>query len=377
MLKTLRVLAVAAVAAPGAACGDEQAAQPVQTEVLPVAAGAAPSACALRPVRYVHGKLEDKFLIGGGPGEPLKREAVFAKRRIQINTDGAPNSYHGDAISADDPSVGAINIICNSGTKLYESGLWSYLKSLFVAPESLKCYGKSGISVDPRYAEIYKSVKANDWSPAQGYRIQFNWDILAKKEAPEASWFASLFARDRPCITDDGFFVSKTKLGHHAPKQSCDPSAWLDANEVKGFVLPQHWLADWTSPRAARWASFQPGDVVVAYRPAEGTEPETWVYGIVGDAGPIYKLGEATLAFNWPLHRKTGNIRAEIRTYRQAVGLDTDMLSPQEIPLLVLEGSAPALGGDYSPESIETKAREVFAKWGGEERFKACLAAFD
>jgi hypothetical protein len=356
-----------------AACGEQQRAEPIQTTDLPAATTPAAAACALRPVSYEHGRLKDTFLIGGGAADPLKREAVFARRRIQINTDGAPNSYHSEAINADQPSIGAINIVCNSGTKLYAWGLWSYLKSFFVTPEPIACYSKSGISVDPKYTEIYNAIKANDWSPAAGHRIEFNWAILAKASS-DAGWFASLFAKDRPCIADGGFFVSKTKLSRHAPKDSCDQSAWLDANEEKAFVLPQHWFADWTTPGAQRWASFEPGDVVVAYRAAEGDRPETWVYGVVGDAGPIYKLGEATLAFNWQLHRRRGAIRDEIRTYRKAIELDTDTLKPQQIPLLVLEGTAPALGGDYSSANIDAKAREVFDGWGGPERFKACLA---
>lgn len=365
----LRAAAAATAVMTCAACGD-QVAKPIETKEVPAASSAA--ACGLRPVRYEHGRLKDTFLIGGEPNQSVKREAVFAKRRIQINTDGAPNSYHADTINADDPAVGAINIICNSGTKLYEHGLWAFVKGLFIKPEPLECYGKSGITVDPKYAEIYKAIKANDWSPAAGYRIEFNWNILAK--APPKSWWAAVFGPERPCVSDGGFFVSKTKLGRHAPKDACDQGAWLDANEEKAFVLPQHWLADWASPRAERWASFQPGDVVVAYRQAEGEAPETWVFGIVGDAGPIYKLGEATLAFNWQLQRRTGNIRDEIRTYRKAIELDTDTLDPQQIPLVVLEDTALELGGDYSAQNIESKARAVFAKWGGTERFKQCLA---
>lgn len=371
----MKIIAAAALTVLATGCEQEPAALPIKTADLAPAKGEAAAACALRPVSYEHGRLKDTFLVGGGAADPLKREAVFATRRIQINTDGAPNSYHSEAINADEPSVGAINIVCNAGTKLYEWSLWSFLKSFFVTPEPIGCYGKSGITVDPAYAQIYKAVKDNDWSPAAGHRIEFNWNILAKENSKHesSSWLASFFKQERPCIAEGGFFVSKTKLARHRPKHNCDQSAWLDANEEKAFVLPQHWFADWKAPQAERWASFKPGDVVVAYRPAEADQPETWVYGIVGDAGPIYKLGEATLAFNWQLQRRSGDIRREIRTYRSAIMLDTDTLKPQEIPLVVLEGTAPALGGDYSAANIEAKAREVFDKWGGAERFKACL----
>lgn len=364
-----RALAAAALAVACAACEGEKTPAPLaQTVDLPKEASAAASMCALRPVQYAYGTLKDKFLVGGDGSDALKRQAVFAKRRIQINTDGADNSYHSERISADDPSVGAINIICNAGVKIYARSVWN----LFRKPEPLRCYGPKGISVDSRYADTYKAIRDNNWKPANGYAIEFNWNILAKAE-PNKSWLRRLFEWDRPCVNAKGFFVSKTKLADHAPRDACDQGAYLDANDIKAFVLPQHWLAEWQSANVARWASFEPGDVVVAYRPAEEGRPETWVFGIVGDTGPLAKFGEATLAFNWQVHRNDGAIRDKVRTYRDAVGLDTDVLRPSRIPLLVLERTAAALGGDYSPANIETQARKEFAKWGGEERFKACL----
>ena len=369
MPTVLRALAAASIAIFCAGCEQEKPpGPPVQTVEVPVAAGEAASACLLRPIAYTHGKLKDKFLIGKDDTDPLKRQAVFAKRRLQVNTDGAENSYHSDRINADDRNIGAVNIVCNADVKLYPRTWWSFLRR----PEPLNCYAKNGVSVEPRYMEIYKAIKNAEWKPAEGYRIAFNWDILAKKES-NSFWPLRMFEPDRPCVNPSGFFVSKTKLAHYTPKDQCDQRAYLDSNEEKAVVLPQHWFADWSSQVAARWASFLPGDVVVAHRPAEGGQPETWVFGIVGDSGPLQKFGEATMAFNWQLLRNSGSIREKIRTFKEALMLDTDMLKPQEIPLLVLERTAPALGGNYSAANIEAKAREEFAKWGGEARFKACL----
>lgn len=367
----MRALAAASVAIVCAGCEEPKAPRPAaQTQDVPRADSPAASACALHPVNYTHGSLKDRFLVGKDAADPLKRQAVFAKRRLAVNTDGAENSYHSDKINADDPSIGAINIICNADVKLYERSLWTW----FRRPQPVKCYRDSGVSVEPRYMEIYKAIKDNDWKPAQGHRIEFNWNILVKKEGG-TSWFSKWFEWDRPCVNERGFFVSKTKLTHYAPKQQCDQRAYLDANEEKAVVLPQHWLAEWQASDVPRWASFLPGDVVVAYRPAEGEQPELWVYGVVGDTGPLQKFGEATLAFNWQVLRKTGVIREKVRTYKDALSVDTDVLKPSQIPLLVLEGTAPALGGDYSAANVEAQARKEFAKWGGEARFKACLDA--
>lgn len=371
----VRPLLAASVMLLCAGCEEEEKPPPVPTATVavPAKSGDAAAACALGAVAYRHGTLKDTFLVGKETGDPLRRHAVFAKRRLRINTDGAENSYHRDRINADDRSVGAVNIICNAGVRIYPHSVWN-LWGVLGRPEAVKCYTSIGISVEPRYIELYKAIRDNDWRPAQGHRIQFNWNILAKSE-PQTSWLWRLFAWERPCVNAEGFFVSKTRLTHYVPREACDQRAYFDSNEGRAVVLPQHWFADWRSQQAERWASFLPGDVVVGYRPAERGHPEAWVFGIVGDAGPLSKFGEATLAFNWQLMRKTGSIREQIRTYKEALSLDTDTIEPQQVPLLVLEGTATALGGDYSAPNIEARAREVFAKWGGEARFRACLAA--
>src|SRR5262249_33927170 len=136
------------------------------------------------------------------------------------------------------------------------------------------------------------------------------------------------------------------------------------------FVLPQNWFADWSSSKVARWASFHTGDVVVAYRPKEGDRPEIWVYGVVGDAGPLGELGEATLAFNWELLRKPGRPWEVARTYKDVTSADTDSL---KVAFVVLENTASAFAGNVSVDTIEPVGRRVFNSWGGEQRFKRCL----
>jgi hypothetical protein len=369
-----RALVAASVIMLCAACEEEKPPPvPVATVAVPAKPGEAAAACGLRAVVYRHGKLKDTFLVGKETSDPLRRHAVFSKRRLRVNTDGAENSYHSDRINADDRSVGAVNIICNAGVRIYPHSVWNFW-GLLVRPQPVECYASSRISVEPRYMELYKAIKDNDWRPAQGHSIGFNWSILGRNE-PQTFWPWRLFARERPCVNPEGFFVSKTKITRYVPKDACDQRAYLDSNEGRAVVLPQHWFADWRSPQVARWASFLPGDVVVAYRPADRGQPETWVFGIVGDAGPLDKFGEATMAFNWQLMGKTGSIREQIRTYKDALSLDTDTIEPHRVSLLVLEGTAPALGGDYSAANIEVRAREAFAEWGGETRFKACLEA--
>lgn len=370
------IAAVAAAAVLTAACLDQQPAAPpevAKTAPSPAKPGvdaAAVAACKLDGVDYDYKGLKDRFLVGKAGEKDLVREAVFARRVLHVNTDGAANSYHSEVIAADDPKVGALNLICNAGVRIYPHGwVQQYFSWLpwIAAPKPIKCYGERGVTVDPAYAAAYQKLRANDWKPADGHRITFNWDILGKQ--PGAG------GHERPCVNKDGFFTSMTKLVQGKPKDSCDQTVYIDANSVPAFVLPQHWFIGWSKPTATRWASFKDGDVMVAHIPAKGAKPETWVYGIVGDAGPLGKLGEGAIALNWALKGETGSITDKIRTYKDVVRLDSSAFDTKQIPFLVLEGTGPKLGGKFTPDHIRAVAEKTFTDWGGKTRFKACLAA--
>ena len=315
---------------------------------------AALAACKLAGVDYEYKGLKDRFLVGkAGEGE-LTREAIFARRVLHVNTDGAANSYHADVIAADKPEVGALNLVCNAGVRIIPHGwVQQYFSWLpwVEAPKPIKCYGETGVTVDPAYAAAYLKIKANDWKPADGHRMTFNWDILGKK--PETSGHA------RPCVDKDGFFTSMTKLVQGKAKDSCDQSVYIDANSVPAFVLPQHWFAGWAKPSATRWASFKDGDVMVGHIPAKGARPDAWVYAIVGDAGPIGKLGEGSIALNWALKGESGDIKQKVRTYKDVVKLDSSAFDTKQIPFLVLEGTGGELGGKFTPDHIRTVVERV------------------
>lgn len=340
----------------------------------PGADAAALAACKLDAVDYDFRGLKDRFLVGKDQQDALKRQAVFARRVFHVNTDGAPNSYHSKTIGADDRALGALNLICNAVVSIHPVGGWFSWLPWAAKPRPLRCYGERGIKVDPAYAAAYEKIRANDWKPTDGHRITFNWDILGKQPSTPG-WLGRWFAVEKPCVDVNGFFTSMTKLVGKPAKDSCDQSAYIDANEIPAFVLPKHWFASWKSASTGRWASFKDGDVMVAHRPAAGSQPESWVYGIVGDAGPIGRLGEATVAMNWMIKGQQGQIRDKVRTYLDVLKLDTGTMNPKEVPFLVLEGSAPALGGKYTVDNIRAVAEKTFEAWGGQARFKACLGA--
>jgi hypothetical protein len=373
-------LVAVALAAAMSGCGDQKTVtapeQPKTTAAAPKAGvdAATLEACGLTSVDYDFRGLKDRLLVG--KAETTERGAVFARRVLHVNTDGAPNSYHSRVIAADDRQIGALNLICNAVVQIRPVSWGEWLPTWFPGyskPKPIRCYGERGIKVDANYARIYEAIRANDWQPAEGHRIEFNWDILGRAPMPE-TWPNSMFGTERPCVDKDGFFTSMTKL-RNGGQDSCDQRAHLDANEIPALVLPKHWFADWSSKTVGRWGSFKDGDVVVAYRPATATAPELFVPAIVGDAGPIGRLGEASIAMNWQLKREQGDIRQRVRTYLDVLKLDTGSLNPKEVPFLVLEDTAKALQKKYTPELIRDVATKVFRDWGGEARFKACLAA--
>jgi hypothetical protein len=363
-----------------AGCGDQKTVsgpeQPKTTTAAPKAGvdAATLASCGLKPIDYDFRGLKDRMLVGKADGDT--RDAVFARRVVHVNTDGAPNSYHSRVIGADDRQVGALNLICNAVVTIRPESWTSWLPSWLpgtAPPKPIRCYGERGIKIDPTFARLYEAIRANDWQPAEGHRIEFNWDILGRSPVPE-SWPSSMFGREKPCVDKDGFFTSMTKL-RQGGQDSCDQRAFIDANEIPAFVLPKHWFADWSSKTVGRWGSFRDGDIVVAYRPATATAPELFVPAIVGDAGPIGRLGEATIAMNWMLKRETGDIRQKVRTYLDVLKLDTGTSTPKDVPFLVLENTGKALGHAYTPDNIRAVAGRLFREWGGEARFKSCLAA--
>jgi hypothetical protein len=321
-----------------------------------------PEPCPLTAVEYRYGNLMTNVLVERFDGASTSRNVVLGRRRIQVNTDGAPNSYHSRAIKADDEAVGAINIICNADVKIF--------KKSGDAKIPVAC--RKDISVADEYAAAYEELRNKNWEETEsGYSIQFNWDIIGRgvQSRPDGPY--------GPCINPDGFFVAKTRLRLRSSTDECDGSIYPDSSVTSAFVLPMNWFAGYRKRADAspeRFSNFRAGDVVAAYRPGGSNRPPVWAYGVIGDSGPFAKLGEATIAFNRQLRRS----EAAVRTYRQALALDTDTITPKEIGFVVFEGSASSLNRDYSPANIAKAGEQRLAAWMGgaldkaQARFLAC-----
>jgi hypothetical protein len=342
--------------------------RPAKLELTPIPDDPAldaklPMPCPLTAVEYRFRNLMTNLLVERFDDNSTSRKVVIGRRRIQINTDGAANSYHSRAIKADDETVGAINIICNARVKIF--------KKVGDIKTQVPCL-KGDFSVTDEYVTAYEELRNNNWDETpSGYSIQFDWDIIGRgaqirTDGPYA-----------PCIKPDGFFVAKTRLRLRSSTDDCDPSIYPDSNTTSSFVLPLNWFDGYqkkTDTSPDRFANFKSGDVVVAYRPGGVVRQPVWAYGVVGDAGPFATLGEATIAFNRQILRST----AAIKTHKQALKLDTDVLRIKEIGFAVFEGSVAELNRDYSAANVKKVGEKRLAAWidgaldKAKSRFAAC-----
>lgn len=238
---------------------------------------------------------------------------AFASQ-MQVNTDGAPDSYHPDDIG--------ITHICN------------------------------GVSTGPNCK----------WEPA----------CLPKFRQARAEGFAgptkvcffamATNANGRPIIQGasdprPGFFVSTTAL--RQPGEGVrTPQAQLDSNTVPFAVIPSTWQSTGRpGPKL--------GDFGVAFRRSTGKMS----FFVIGDIGPRRKLGEGSVA----LHQALGNdpfvIRHGVRRARKGIG-------GRDVDYLLFPRSAKP-GEQLDAASIERFTRPLLEDFGGIERLRACATTFD
>ena len=201
-----------------------------------------PEPCPLTAIEYRYGSLMTNVLVERFDDNSTARNVVLGRRRIQVNTDGAANSYHSRVIKADDEAVGAINIICNAQTKIF--------KKTGETKKPIVCR-QNAYSVTDEYATAYEELRSKNWEDTDsGYSIQFDWNIIGKgsQVRPDGPF--------APCIKEDGFFVAKTRLRLRPSANECDASIYPDSNLTSAFVLPINWFANYQKKEV------QPGPVL-------------------------------------------------------------------------------------------------------------------
>jgi hypothetical protein len=244
---------------------------------------------------------------------PLLRDAstgaiAFASQ-MQVNADGAPDSYHPDDIGT--------THICN-GVSIGASCTWK-----------AQCLPE------------FRQAKAEGFSgPTK---------ICFFAMATEAHGLPIVQGASDP---KPGFFVSTTSLRQpgEGPRT---PQAQLDSNTVPFAVVPSTW-------NRTREPGPRLGDFGVALRRSTGKME----FFVIGDIGPAKKLGEGSIA----LHQALGNDPFRMRggVKRARVGIPA-----RDVFYLMFPGTA-VQNEKFDAQMIRRHGGELLTRFGGEARLRAC-----
>jgi hypothetical protein len=195
----------------------------------------------------------------------------------------------------------------------------------------------------------FEKLAANDWEP-----VAQTWQVLSSNVIERNK------TTGKPCVSSDGFLVSKTAAVAVANGFSrdgdCDQSKWIDAATIPALVLPtgSQFLA----------AGARPLNIVVVYN----LKDKRLAFGIVGDTGPANEIGEASVEMNRILN---GLPEGKLPTSRDDA--KKRFQAPQSF-ILVFPGKVNRIAVPITPQRVHDLAKARFDAWGGEARLKGCLA---
>jgi hypothetical protein len=177
------------------------------------------------------------------------------------------------------------------------------------------------------------------------------------------------FKNGKPCDLVNGFLVSATTLHKPNIQDVCDIDNYINALEVPAIVLPRN-PQNGLSAFSQRNAKI--GDLVVVMMPGTATP----VFSVVGDLGPVNRLGEGTVALAAKLLGKP----APPRNYNEIRGRDEFAgrgWTVSRALVLIFPGMHDSANPFMTSDRIEQAARMKFEAWGGVTRLKACARDYD
>jgi hypothetical protein len=239
-----------------------------------------------------------------------KFKTVAFASQMQVNTDGAPNSYH--------PDNKGITHICN-GLSVGENCRWK--------PRCLGDFNQARSEGFRGTTKICFFAMVTD---------KLGIPLVQKKGDPNPGYYISTTALQQPGINPQ------------------TPQAQLDSNQVPFIVIPGPWQSE-------QYQNIQIGDFALVYRKSN----KSWVPAIVGDLGPRKKLGEGSVY----LHQQLGNnpfvMRPDghLRAYRGIKAKDAVyFIFPGSRRTEVL----------ITSDLIKTEGAKLLKKFGGEKKIKSC-----
>lgn len=252
--------------------------------------------------------------------------------RLNINTDGTRRSY---SVSDFWGEKDALNNLCNA--------------------MSDACAGMSSDALKQRRL-ITQDAAAKGWPSAQLAQSRISPSIIP-------------FKGGKPCPPVNGFLVSATAL--HKPQVSdvCDIGNYVDALQTPAIVIPRDPAKN--VPSDFRIRNAKVGDLVVTLR-RDLMQP---VFAVVGDTGPVGKLGEGSIALNGQLLGKTAPPINYQELRGKGVFKGKGWTAPPTI-VIIFPGTRNETDPWMSPERINSAALDRFEAWGGLARAKACAATY-
>jgi hypothetical protein len=258
--------------------------------------------------RFTHQSFDGPVSVSHGEG------AVLFAGPMQVNTDGAPTSYHPDDLWGTDGL--AINTICNGASAVLASG---------ERLDYRQC---------TRLIEAVREARAADW---EGF--------------PRIEFYGVATRNGRPCTAPSGHFVSTTALAADPSRDRCDQARYLDALTVPFIIRP--------GASAFTDQGMGLGDLAVTVEPRSGRME----FAVVGDIGPRRGLSEGSVFL-----ARTLRGQATQPTTRREVAATA---VPRVWTLVLTDAT---LEAPITTDRIRAAASAAFEAWGGRPRLDACIA---
>jgi hypothetical protein len=235
--------------------------------------------------------------------------AIAFASQMQVNTDGAPDSYHPDDVG--------ITHICN-GVSVGASCTWK--ADCMTAFRQAKLEGFRG----PTRICFFAMVTGPDGVP-----------LVQRDDQPKPGFFISTTALRQPGVSAE------------------EPDAYLDSNEIPFVVIPSNWQRN-------AHHGLGLGDFVAVLRKSNGSLS----FAIVGDLGPKQKLGEGSVALHQGLGNDPFQLHHGVRRARRGIG-------GRDVVYLLFPASR-KVGERVTAELIAAEGRRLLDEFGGEERLRRC-----